>query len=187
MAAAKAAASAADRSRILREAVAISHDSSQARLDLFRAAHDAGQFQLAVAAFEPLAANTNLAYRFQQYDSPLDEQQPDVGADRWLAQQFLAGHGQSDQTRAAIAGDLAHALEQTGRLSSAELLYRLAIELTPAGPQRSAAQQNLERVRAARQLRAENARRRPVVTKNLGQEHLVRPRLAALPGTGGAP
>jgi hypothetical protein len=52
--------------------------------------------------------------------------------------------------------------------------------------QRAAIEQSLGRVQSARRLRAENARRRPVITKNLEQEHLVRPRLAAATQTGGA-
>jgi tetratricopeptide (TPR) repeat protein len=184
--AARAAAAPADRTRLLREAVAIDPQHAATRLDLFRAAQEAAEFHLAVAAFEPLAANTNLAYRFQQYDSPLDEQQPDMDVDRWMAQQFLSAQGFNDETRAALAGDLAHALEQVGRLSLAELLDRLAVELAAPGLQRAAIEQSLERVRSARRLRAENARRRPVITKNLEQDRLVRPRLAAAPQTGGA-
>ena len=178
------AASASDRTGLLREAVAIRPDDVATRLDLFRAAHAAGEFRLAVAAIEPLAANTNLAYRFQQYDSPLDEQ-PDMDVDHWLAQQFLSAQGLDDGARAALASDLAHALEQIDRLSLAELLYRLSLELAPPGLQHSAIQQSLDRVQAVRQRRAENARRRPVVTKNLEQDHLVRPRLAAAPQAGG--
>jgi Tfp pilus assembly protein PilF len=187
--AARAAAAASDRTRLLREAVAIHPEHAATRLDLFRAAHEAGEFHAAIAAFEPLAANTNLAYRFQQYDSPLDEQQPDADVDRWLSQQFLSADGLSDETRAALASDLAHALEQIGRLGVADLLYRLSLDLAPPGPpglQRAAIEQSLGRVQSARRLRAENARRRPVITKNLEQEHLVRPRLAAATQTGGA-
>ncbi len=175
-----------DRVRLLREAVALNPDDAATRLVLFRAAHGAAEFQLAVAAFEPLAANTNLAYRFQQYDSPLDEHQPDIGVDRWMAQQFLSAQGLDDAARAALASDLAHALEQVERLGLAELVYRLALELSPPGLQHSAIEQSVDRVHAVRQRRAQNASRRPVITKNLDQDHLVRPRLAAAPQTGGA-
>jgi tetratricopeptide (TPR) repeat protein len=190
LAAAKSASS-ADRTRLLREAVALNPDAAATRLELFRATLQGGEFHLAAAAFEPLAANTNLAYRFQQYDSPLDEQQPDAGVDRWMAEQFLNNQGLDDDARAALAADLAHALDQIDRLNLADLLYRLALDLSPPGPQspgtqRAAIEQSLERVRAARELRAENARRRPVITKNLDQEHLVRPRQAAAAQTGGA-
>jgi hypothetical protein len=184
--AARAATAASDRTRLLREAVAINPEHAAVRLDLFRAAHEAGEFSVAVAAFEPLAANTNLAYRFQQYDSPLDEQQPDVDVDRWLSQQFLSAYELSDETRSALASDLAHALEQVERLGVADLLYRLSLDLAPPGLQRTAIEQSLGRVQSVRRLRAENARRRPVITKNLDQEHLVRPRLAAATQTGGA-
>jgi hypothetical protein len=185
LAAARAANTAAGRVPLLREAVAIAPEEGGARLDLFRAAHQAGEFPVAVAALEPLLAATNLAHRFQQYDSPLDEQQLDVDEDRWLAQQFLSDQGLSEEQRAGLASDLAHSAEQTERLSLAALLFRLSLDLAPPGPQRAAIQQNLDRVRAARELRAENARRKPVITKNLEQDRLVRPRLTAAQ-TGGA-
>ena len=185
IAAAKAANDAAERVRLLRDAVAINNEKPAARLALFGAAHGAGRFYLAVAAVQPLFANTNLAHRLEQYDSPLDEQQPDVDADRWLTEQFLANQGLGDDARAALAADLGHALEQTGRLGVADLVYRVALELSPVDLQRQAVAQVLDRVQAVRRLRAENARRRPVISQHLEQDNLVRPRIAAAQPAGG--
>jgi hypothetical protein len=186
LAAAAAANDAADRIRLLREAVAMNTGHSRARLDLFGAARAAGQNHLAVAAAQPLLANTSLAPRFEQYDSPLDQEQPDVDVDNWLTQQFVSTQGLSDDARAALAADLGQALEQTGRLGLADLLYRIAVELSANDLQRQAITRSSERVQATRRLQAENARRRPVISEHLEQEHLVRPRLAAAAQAGGA-
>jgi hypothetical protein len=186
LAAANAASDVSERIRLLREAVAIHVEHAAARLALFGAAHASGQFHLAVTAVQPLFANTNLAHRIEQYDSPLDEQQPDVDADRWLTEQFLANQGLGDDARTALAADLGHALEQTRRLGVADLVYRVALELSPVDLQRQAVAQALDRVKAVRRLRAENARRRPVISQHLEQENLVRPRLAAAQQAGGA-
>ncbi|MEX2301625.1 MAG: hypothetical protein WD733_11845 [Bryobacterales bacterium] len=186
IAAAKAANDTAERVRLLQEAVAIHTENPAARLALFGAAHGAGRYDLAVTAVQPLFANTNLGHRLEQYDSPLDEQQPDVDADRWLTEQFLANQGLGDDARAALAADLGHALEQTKRLGVAGLVYRVASEMSPVDLQRQAVAQALDRVQAVRRLRAENARRRPVISQHLEQENLVRPRLAVAQQAGGA-
>jgi hypothetical protein len=60
------------------------------------------------------------------------------------------------------------------------------LELSPIDLQRQAVAQALDRVQAVRRLRAENARRRPVISQHLEQENLVRPRLAAAQQAGGA-
>jgi hypothetical protein len=70
-------------------------------------------------------------------------------------------------------------------LQAAQMLYGMALESEPAAEDRPAMQQAKDRVSAALELRAENARRRPVISKNLEQDRLVRPRLAA--NNGGTP
>jgi hypothetical protein len=185
LAAAAAASDASDRVRLLREAIAIHTEHPAARLALFGVAYASGRFHLALTAVQPLFANTNLVHRFEQYDSVLDEQQPDMDVDRVLTQQFLANQGLDDDVRAALAADLGHALEQTSRLGVADLLNRVALELGPVDPRRQAIVQSLDRIQAARGLRVENARRRPAISQHLEQENLVRPRLTARQAGGG--
>jgi tetratricopeptide (TPR) repeat protein len=185
LAAAEAATSNAERLRFLREAIAISPDATNMRLSLFRAARQGGEHHLAVAALLPLLDAAGLGYALRQPDSILRE---DTGADGNQRRQsgvFLATEMLPAGERARIAAAVADSIERIGRLQAAEMLYGLALESEPASADRPAMQQAKDRVSAALELRAENARRRPVISKNLEQDRPVRPRLAA--NNGGAP
>jgi len=187
----ESATSNAERLRLLREAIAISPDVSGIQLSLFRAARQSGEHHLGVAALMPLLDSTGLAYALRQPDSILREDtglHEDAGANGNQRRQsgvFLAAEALPAGERARLASAVADSFERIGRLQAAEMLYGLALESEPASEDRPAMQQAKDRVSASLALRAENARRRPVISKNLDQDRLVRPRLAA--NNGGAP
>jgi hypothetical protein len=191
LATAKSAASNAEKLRLLREAMAISPDTADMRLSLFRAARQGGEHHLAVAALMPLLDATGLGYALRQPDSILREDtglHEGIGANGNQRRQsgvFLAAEALPAGERARIAAAVADSLERIGRFQAAQMLYGLALESEPASEDRSAMQQAKNRVTASLALRAENARRRPVISKNLEQDRLVRTRLAA--NNGGAP
>jgi tetratricopeptide (TPR) repeat protein len=189
--AAEAATSNAERLRLLREAIAIAPDATGIRLSLFRAARQSGEHHLAVAALLPLLDATGLGYALRQPDSILREDtglHEDAGANGNQRRQsgvFLATETLPTGERARIAAAMADSLERIGRLQAAQMLYGMALESEPAAEDRPAMQQAKDRVTASLALRAENARRRPVISKNLEQDRPVRPRLSA--NNGGAP
>jgi tetratricopeptide (TPR) repeat protein len=183
--AAELATSNAERLRVLREAIAIAPDAAGIRLSLFRAARQSGEHHLAVAALMPLLDSTGLGYALRQPDSILREDTVANGNQRRQSGVFLAEEALPAGERARLASAVADSFERIGRLQAAEMLYGLALESEPASEDRAAMQQAKDRVSASLELRAENARRRPVISKNLEQDRLVRPRLAA--NGGGTP
>ncbi len=96
----------------------------------------------------------------------------------YFAAQFLAGSGLDEAGRAHAARRLGDAYRKLDRLAPAALFYRIANTIRPSEEARRA----LDDVRREERLRAANARRRPVITENLEQDRLVRPRLTALEG-----
>jgi hypothetical protein len=191
LAAAESATSNAERARLLWEAIAIAPDAPGARLPLFRAARQSGEHHLAVAALMPLLDATGLGYALRQPDSILREDTGlhrnarAGGQQRWQGIAFLATEALPAGESARIAAAVADSVERIGRWQAAEMLYALALESEPAPEDRPAMQLAKDRVSAALELRAENARRRPQISKNLDQDRLVRPRLAV--NNGGTP
>ena len=119
------------RARLLRGALAIQPDSVATRLAVFRTEFQAGQYQLAVSALQPM----------EQASIP-----------------------------APLLLDLATAYENLGELESARQALR-------AAPPRTDIQKRIAALDRRIEIAAQDALRRPVVTDNVAQEHLVRPRL----------
>jgi hypothetical protein len=139
----------------------------------------------------PLLDATGLGYALRQPDSILREDTGlhrnarAGGQQRWQGIAFLATEALPAGESARIAAAVADSVERIGRWQAAEMLYALALESEPAPEDRPAMQLAKDRVSAALELRAENARRRPQISKNLDQDRLVRPRLAV--NNGGTP
>jgi tetratricopeptide (TPR) repeat protein len=160
---------AAARIRVLQAAIAVNPAQPEPRLQLFRAALDQKRYALAVAA------------------APVQDQGNEQVADseklpEWLVGSFLQNtpFGQAD--RAFFARGLGEALQRLNEPARAVYYYRLALELDRSPAARSAIEPNLKAVRQAMELKQENEERRPVVSKNLEQPHVVRPRLTAARG-----
>jgi tetratricopeptide (TPR) repeat protein len=165
LAAAHAAANAAAKIRLLEAAIAVNPEPAAPRIELFRTALDARRYRLAISSVAS-SANT------PAYLPPDGEVfQP------WLAEQFLQGMPLGSSERAAVARGLGEAYQRLTDPEMAIYFYRLSLELSRSQPERAALEKNLEAMRAAVRLRTANEQRRPVVTKNLEQPHVVRARL----------
>jgi predicted Zn-dependent protease len=163
--AAETAANEQERIHLLAGALAVNPQSKPARLALFRAALASGNAQVAVSSLTPLLEN--LEYALRQ-----DEHESDSQID-YYSREFLSGESDKAQ-RAAVARGLGQAETQLGDLNAASLFYRIALKIEPSAEADAA----LARVKAEQARRDEDARRRPTIRNELGQDWLVRPRLA---------
>jgi hypothetical protein len=180
--AAAAATEAGQRLQLLLGALALEPQADAVRPGLLQAAVGAGQPQLAVAVAEPLLGNTGLARLLQRAEPP----QPQGGAGQdQMVETFLARLGLESQERAETARSLAAAYQWLNRPGAEELLLRIALRLEESAGQREALSQRIEQLAAERRVRAENARRRPVISEKLEQEGVVRPRLADVASSDG--
>jgi hypothetical protein len=103
-------------------------------------------------------------------------EQPEYPDSLW--QWFLRGQKLSDQQKSLLAAQLAGALVKLDRLAEAMRLWKISAMLATDDSVRSKAGSELGRVQAQLKLKKADQERRPVITKNLGQSVLVRPRLA---------
>ncbi len=163
--AAETIADAAARIRLLLGALAIDPNANEARLALFRAALAGGNYQLAISSLEPMLETMRYVLNRPSRDEELDL--------TYFAQQFLVSTGLDGRERGALAEGLGLASEKVGRSGAAVVFYRIALALEPT----QGARASLDRLRAAENRRAQNAQRRPVISRGLEQERLVRVRL----------
>ncbi len=154
------------RIRLLRDAVAINPAPEQPKIDLLRAALESKRWLTAAAVAQP--------FFNQGFDAPEEqaEYQEAMAANAFLPLLEAA-------QRAALARGLAEAYEHLDQNAAARLLYRAAQRIDPKDTNAAKA---LVRVEARLQRDRANEQRRPVVTVNLDQPHLVRPRLMAAEG-----
>lgn len=183
----------AARVQLLLGAIALNPDAPpEARVWLEHAAVETSHYPLAVAAIRPTLEAGGLRYVLQRAESGEGEEEQPRRARRravfaeagsperdYFAQQFLSGTSLSDAERSSAARDLAAALEKLGQLGTAETFLRVAYALQPDEKARAGLRQSLDRLEANATRRAENARRRPVLSQNLEQPNVVRPRLGS--------
>jgi tetratricopeptide (TPR) repeat protein len=144
------------REKLLLGAIAI--DPKLPKLPLFRAALEARHDDLAVAVGRQI---------LPQYFSEEAE------FNEWVANGFLSGLAPAE--RLDVARGLGEAQQRLGNLRAAALYYQIAERIQPSQAVRTA----LERVKAQIEINAKNELRRPVVSENLEQDRLVRPRVVA--------
>ena len=117
---------------------------------------------------------------FSQRDPVLAERSNATTIDEHTAGQFLQRHGLQQQARARLARELGDSFEEVGRLGAAAGVYQAALHLDPGteGDERAReeVEQALTRVTLARSALARSIRARPVISKNLEQDRLVRPK-----------
>src|SRR5690606_5168828 len=104
--------------------------AGEVRLDLFEAAHAAGNHYVAVAALEPLlTGGTSL-----EFDSAFTENVNRSTMQPWMIDSFLPTLGLTVSRRAEIATKLAESLGATERRQAAQSMLdiALALEDTPA-------------------------------------------------------
>jgi predicted Zn-dependent protease/predicted negative regulator of RcsB-dependent stress response len=150
------------------------------RVDLAGAAAAANQNELAMSAITPLLeqGSTLTVQPENQQGEAADEAsaQPEYPDILW--KWFLRDQKLSDEHKSLLAAQLAGALVGIDRLAEATRLWKIAAMLATGDSVRSKANSELERVQAQIKLERADQERRPVITKDLGQSVLVRPRLA---------
>ena len=151
--------------RLLLAAVAIDPKPPGPRFDLFRTALDQRRYTLALSTM-PLQ-NLGVEPNF-----PEGERAPE-----WILGTFLQGTDLSAADRAVVARGVGEAYQRLKEPAKAIYYYRLALELDRSPAQRTAVQPNIDTLRTELKLRQANQERRPVVTRNLEQPHVVKPRL----------
>ena len=170
--------------QLLRDALAIRPEAIKPRVAAFRAARQTADHTLALAALMPLINQTGLGQQLFKQDSVFSETRNQDKLQPWMADQFLSRNGLDNRERATIARELGDSAEILGRLDAASLHFQLALKMDLPPDARQEVTEALERVEAERSLRMDNAKRRPVVTKNLEQDRAVRPRLSTVAGGG---
>jgi hypothetical protein len=149
------------RARLLRGALAIKPNDTEARLELFRSYTATRSWAAAVGVFEP-QIQTSLGEWLRQEDA---EGQPGS----WIANGFLREHPE----RARIALELANAYRLLDRLPAVRALLVVAREIDPTAPVAA----DLTAIQTELARRAENRARMPVINKGVEQAVLVRPKL----------
>jgi tetratricopeptide (TPR) repeat protein len=173
--------------RLLQGAAAIVPGADETKLQLFDEAYRAKRYQTAVAALYPLLSGGGIVVPEEPPPGAgSDQVSEDQSENHYLADQFVSGAvrisrrgGRSvpmdPPRRARIARELADCYAKLAMLREAGFYYRIALQIQPsdaeAGNQIRVLQAQLERQRANRQ-------RKPAITANLEQDHVVRPRLA---------
>lgn len=155
--AAAATHDAAARERLLTGALAVDPDPPAPRIQLFRTAVGARNYPLAIGTLRPL-----LPPYFND----------DVEFNPYIADQFLSGSRFSLPERVSAARGLVTAYERTGRLKLALFYARIAQHLSPS----PAVQRALEAIDKQIHAMARDEARRPVITGNLEQDRIVRPK-----------
>jgi tetratricopeptide (TPR) repeat protein len=105
-----------------------------------------------------------------------------LGLQLWPAERPDSRFPQApDARRAALVRRLAQLETRLGRYERARGLFATARGIEPAPAARARDADEIRRLDRLLASRAENAARRPLVTDNLTQDHVVRPRLGAAP------
>ena len=195
--AAQDAADPATKSRLLLDAIAIRpEDFSQPtvasarlsehlevvspRVRLTEAAATANQNELAMSAIAPLLEQgSTLTVQLENQEGEATDEgsaQPEYPDILW--KWFLRDQKLSAEQKSLLAAQLAGALAKLDRLAEATRLWKIAAMLATDDSVRSKAGSELGGVLAQLKLEKADQERRPVITKNLGQSVVVRPRLA---------
>ena len=200
--AAREAAGAADKIRLLLDAIAIhpedisqaaavspptaaKHEGVALRFLLFQAAVAADQNELALSALTPLIDQSIM--RGPPPETPENEaaseetEQP--GRNDYLRTAFLSGQELDASQKSVIAAQMAGAFQKLDQLDEAEALWKVASLLAADASLRSQASQRMEQIETQLKIEQADRERRPVITDHLEQEELVRPRLLGRKGT----
>ena len=178
---AKLSTDAAIKARLLAGAIAIEPNHVADKLELFRAAYQAKRYRTAASALRPLMIATFSEIERQPIIAA--EESGDDFSRKYLADGFLGATSLETPQRAEIARQLADCYVKLNQLAPAETLYWIAQQIQPSDPQ---AERELKSLRAQLDRKRQNDRRRPVITENLEQDHMVLPRIASARAQGSA-
>jgi tetratricopeptide (TPR) repeat protein len=155
-------------------------ESISPRVDLAEAAATANQNELAMSAIAPLLEQgSTLTVQPENQEGEAANEgsaQPEYPDILW--KWFLRDQKLSDEQKSLLAAQLAGALVKLDRLAEATRLWKIAAMLAVDNSLKSRAAEELVGVQGHLKLEKADLERRPVITQNLGQSVLVRPRLA---------
>ncbi|HKF22421.1 MAG TPA: hypothetical protein VKE93_12685 [Candidatus Angelobacter sp.] len=163
---------------LLRSALEDRPSGDAARVPLMKAAFDAGDYHLVIAAMKPYLENSMLGAAFsrrrmEDEDEDLALQDQDTTADETIR----GLTNLSSQARAEVLRDVGQAFDKTGSPDEALTYLRNAYHVEPDSANKAQINREIRQISAMQRRRRTNLARQPVVQKDLEQEHIVHPRL----------
>ena len=169
---------AAARIGLLRAALEDKPSGEVARVPLLKAAVEAGDYYLALAAMKPYLGGMDLEATRDSGLNPDDEAEQDPGTQDWRVEDTVRAFAKlSAKERAEISRDLGTAFERTNALAQALPYLQKAYRLEPDPTVKSQINKEVQLIRLVQRRRELNRARQPEVHSELEQEHVVRPRL----------
>jgi len=161
----------------LRAALEDKPSGEAARVPLLKAAIEAGDYHLAIAAMKPYLGSDLEAGRDTGTGTD-DEQEQEPGAQDWRVEDTVRAFAKlSAKERAEISRDLGIAFERTNALAQALPYLQKAYRLESDPAVKSQINKDVQQIRLVQRRRELNRARQPEVHSELEQEHVVRPRL----------
>jgi len=162
---------------LLRAALEDKPSGEAARVPLLKAAIEAGDYHLAIAAMKPYLGSDLEAARDTGTGTD-DEQEQEPGAQDWRVEDTVRAFAKlSAKERAEISRDLGIAFEKANALAQALPYLQKAYRLETDPAVKSQINKEVQQIRLVQRRRELNRARRPEVHSDLEQEHIVRPRL----------
>jgi predicted Zn-dependent protease/Flp pilus assembly protein TadD len=162
---------------LLRDAITVKPENDTARIEFFRAAHEAGHDQLAISAMEPLLGARPNNSQPVPHDRGLEPRFTIAELAGENFSSFLTESPLNPAQKSALARDVAHAYEKLDNLAEAEGYLRIAAGLETSKPVKAEVEKESHGLTAKVDLMNRDAQRRPFVSGQLEQRNVVRPRL----------
>jgi tetratricopeptide (TPR) repeat protein len=169
---------AAARIGLLRAALEDKPTGEAARVPLLKAATEAGDHHLAIAAMKPYLGNIDLETALGTGLNSDDEAEQEPGLQDARAEDTVRAFAKlSAKERAEISRDLGIAFERTNALAQALPYLQKAYRVESDPAVKSQINKEVRQIRLVQRRREANRARQPEVHSELEQERVVRPRL----------
>jgi hypothetical protein len=163
---------------LLRAALEDKPNGEAARVPMLKAATEAGDYHLAIAAMKPYLGSIDLETARDTRLNPDDEAEQEPGTQDARAEDTVRAFAKLPvKERAEISRDLGMAFERTNALPQALPYLQKAYRLETDPAMKSQINKEVQQIRLVQHRRELNRARQPEVHSELEQEHVVRPRL----------
>jgi len=163
---------------LLRAALEDRPGGEAARVPLLKAAIEAGDYYLAIAAMKRYLGSIDLEAARDTGLSPDDEAEQDPGTQDSRVEDAVRAFAKlSAKERAEISRDLGIAFEKTNALAQALPYLQKAYRLEADPAVKAQINKEVQQIRLLQRRRESNRARQPEVHSELEQQHVVRPRL----------
>jgi len=163
---------------LLRAALEDKPGGEAARVPLLKAAIEAGDYYLAIAAMKPYLGSIDLDTIRDAGSNSDDEQEQEPGPQDSRAEDTVRAFAKLPaKERAEISRDLGMAFERTNALAQALPYLQKAYRLETDPAVKTQINKEIQQIRLVQRRRELNRARQPEVHSELEQEHVVRPRL----------